>query len=489
MSQDISLVGAIAALILPWVCGSAVVYLLLKRSANHWNAFIVAGQGYPLGLMITCLLLYLWNLAGLNWTFWPIAGLLLAATVAAIVFARRIASDGNRARLQQRPKLPAWQWACIALLLGLVCYRYFGIAQELLLRPLFPWDAWMNWAPKPIVWYHFGHMVDWVSPHDWLRQSGELPAYTAGAGNAWKYPDLLPLVQLWGMLGVGTSDHTLVYVPWLLVALALGLATYGHLRLAAIGPLASTVAAYLLVNLPFLTVHVALAGYGDLWVTAFFGCAILSLSSWNQGSGKSYALLAAVLATGCALLKMPGLIMAGIVLITAVSCLVVHTRTAVIATLCALGIAITVLIIGMDMEVPGLGQVVISLSGIKLPYLGEYAFSYHAVSDAVINTTLVMLNWNLLAYLALIVLIIAACSPKHFRQLPAEAVASLLTLSFVGFVYYFTKRYEFALDYTQINRALIYSVVPITLFVVRVGCRADGPPPNNNVREAGTQLS
>jgi len=34
---------------------------------------------------------------------------------------------------------------------------------------------------------------------------------------------------------------------------------------------------------------------------------------------------------------------------------------------------------------------------------------------------------------------------------------------FVFFVYYFTSRYKFAQDYTQVNRALIYAI-PIMVF-------------------------
>ena len=50
--------------------------------------------------------------------------------------------------------MPYWQKGVMTMLLALLAWRYLTIVQEMLLRPLYAWDAWMNWVPKAIVWFH-----------------------------------------------------------------------------------------------------------------------------------------------------------------------------------------------------------------------------------------------------------------------------------------------------------------------------------------------
>jgi len=122
-----------------------------------------------------------------------------------------------------------WQSALLALL----AWRYAVLFEELTLRPLYAWDAWMNWAPKAVVWFHQQVLVEFAHPHDWLQQEGEV-LYTLGNRFSSDYPETVPLILLWSMLGGGTADHGAIYLPWVLVPPALGVALYGHLRLAVL---------------------------------------------------------------------------------------------------------------------------------------------------------------------------------------------------------------------------------------------------------------
>jgi hypothetical protein len=112
------------------------------------------------------------------------------------------------------PAMDKWQLALVILFLLLITYRYTGIAQEIGLRPLYPWDAWMNWALKAVTWFILGGLVPYISPEDWLQKLENTTTYTTGAKNAWQYPVTVPLIQLWGMLGVGNSDQTFGNLAW-----------------------------------------------------------------------------------------------------------------------------------------------------------------------------------------------------------------------------------------------------------------------------------
>jgi len=461
------MIGLVTSLVLPWALGSVWVYCLLRKS-GHWNGFVVAGYGYLLGVFGTTLLIRAWAAAGLPLHFWSLAAAVFALTLTGLAALRLQAVPAAPARISPRPEI--WELAVTALFLALILHRYVTIFQEILLRPLFAWDVWMNWAPKAVVWYHYGELLRWVSVPDWLQAPAEALAYTAGAGDAWKYPETIPLIQLWGMMAMGTSDHTLIYLPWFFAAVSLGFALYGHLRLSGASVVISTLACYLLLNLPFINAHVALPGYADIWLTAAFGCAVFALHEWGQRRQWQYALLALLLAAMSSQLKIPGIVLGGIVCLVLLSSIVKLTGKAwlilaVLSSACLLYLAC----VGLDLPIPGAGRLALSLHGIELPYIGYYDIAFHPVHRALINTTLVMINWNLLWYL-FIFACLAMLTKGKFFTVPSLVLRSLLlVLFFILFVYFFTNRYVFALDYTQVNRALIYATPLMVFYLILAG--------------------
>jgi hypothetical protein len=254
----------------------------------------------------------------------------------------------------------------------------------------------------------------------------------------------------------------------LFVALAMGSALYGQLRLSGASVPLATLACYTLLNLPFIGVHVALAGYADIWVAATFGCAVFALHEWGKTRHWAYAVLALVLAFMCIQLKIPGLIMGGVVVVVFLSSIIKLKKVSwLILTGLALLFAVITLTIGIDVNVPGVGRIAVSSDGIILPYIGRYDLQYHNIHKAMGNTLFLMLNWNMLWYAFF--LLGGLWLVRNQRQgtsayVPSlELRALLLTLLFIGFVYYFTNRYRYVQDFTQINRALIYSI-PVMVF-------------------------
>ncbi|MBT4520704.1 MAG: hypothetical protein HOC23_11930 [Halieaceae bacterium] len=465
MADSISWLGIVTAVILPWLLGFVWVHFLLNRS-GRCNLFIAAGQGYLAGLFIITLIIRGWDKLGLPLHFWGIAAFTGGLCIIGFVAIRRRAPVSGVAPISN--PLQWWQIAVTALLLLLIVIRFTTLGQELVLRPLFPWDAWMNWAPKAIVWYHHQELVPFVSPDVWPNVKGSSLSYVDGTSGGWNYPAGVPLIQLWIMLGLGASDHTLIYLPWLLVTPALGLALYGHLRLHGVSIPLAVFGCYALLNLPYVNVHIALAGYADIWVMAAFGCSVFALHTWNELRHWPYAALALVMAFMCTHLKVPGLIMGAIVVLIFLSTLITPSRkaTLLLASVGGMG-AIYILLVGIDVVVPVLGQIVLSSNTIILPYIGHYVLEYHPIHSAVLNTLFGLLNWNLLWYL-LVALLVVKAGRGHITRAPSPELLALTgTLLFLFLVYYFTPRYVWAVDYSQLSRALLYAIPVIVFYVCR----------------------
>jgi len=465
VTASMSWPGLLIALFLPWCCGAIWVHWLLARS-GRWNAWIVLGHGYFLGMFLATLVIRAWDYIGLTLAFTPIAAAVCGVAVAGILLhVLRPAVGSTTTRASADSPVAAWQLGVATLLVGLFAWRYLTLVQELLLRPLYAWDAWMNWAPKAITWFHRGALVDYVSPEQWLQQLDGL-AYTLGNKQAWDYPVTVPLVQLWGMLALGTWDSSLVYLPWVFVPVCLGLGVYGHLRLAGVPVLLAVIACYLLLSLPFLNVHTVLAGYADIWVAAAFGMAVCALHAWQQTRHWAYAVLWMALAIFSMQLKNPGIVLGLIVIacgIRGALSLSPLTEMALVVTVLVL-LALAV-VVGINIDVPLLGRVSLDTTGIEAGSLGEYTFQYHPVGRAFRESFFVSLNWNLLAYLVPLFVLYRLYRLRKLSPPSIELAAILGAAAFLVLAFWFTRYYKAAMNFATVNRALL-ALAPVLIFHV-----------------------
>src|SRR4029077_8751279 len=178
-------------------------------------------------------------------------------------------------------------WICTAL----IAIRLAGLAVEDALRPLLPWDAWAQWATKAIVWYRYGRMLPFVSPDEWLATDDPMRFMDTHSG----YPATVPLLQVWTALCLGRWDESLINAPWPAMALALGLAFYAQVRRLGAGPAAAVLCTYLLLSLPFLDIHVALAGCADLFMAVAYGLATMALWHWARARNRADAALVLIM--------------------------------------------------------------------------------------------------------------------------------------------------------------------------------------------------
>ncbi|MEZ5567542.1 MAG: hypothetical protein R3E54_04230 [Halioglobus sp.] len=475
IAQPLDVFGLLLSLLLPWAAGSLLVRALLLPSARY-NWTLVLGHGFFVGLFLATLLLRAWSALGIHFEFMPMALVLAGLGVAAGGWQIARRDSGVRlARTATATALSVWQLAYVAVLLGLLLLRYATLLEELLLRPLYAWDAWMNWAPKAIVWLAHGSMVAYVSPEQWAEQAGAA-LYTLGNKQAWDYPVTVPLFQLWSMLGIGTWDHSAVYLPWLLAPLCLALAIFGHLRLAGVSlPLAVT-CCYLLLSMPYVNVHAVLAGYADLWQAAVFGLGVCALYEWRRHRHWSYAVLWVLMALLCTQMKVPGTVLALILLASGIRTLLNLAWQLELGLLIAGAILLTALSwVGVAFTLPYLGDFAFHGGYLELGGLGDFKLAYHPVAGTLVESFAWMINWNLLGYLLPLFLVFCALRGQLLKPVATEVLAVAVALVFVVSVFLFTGYYTQALNFVALNRAVLYPV-PALLFVCFLHFPLGKPP-------------
>ena len=85
-------------------------------------------------------------------------------------------------------------------------------------------------------------------------------------------------------------------------------AFYAQMRRLEISAVKAMFGTYVLLSLPYLTIHVALAGYADIFVAIAYGLAAMSSWQWTMTRQRDDAILAVVMAIICASLKQEGLL-------------------------------------------------------------------------------------------------------------------------------------------------------------------------------------
>lgn len=450
----------IVALFLPWLCG--VAWLRVGwRQAPEGSWAILLGYGYFLGIFGTTIIMRVQDAVGLAQQFWITASVIFSLTVAGIWLSRTtpLRHWGGGIFTNTWRTQPIFAKLLFALIIAALAFRFFGLTLEVLWRPLYPWDAWMNWAPKTRVWFELKSLVPFVDRNVWLSQSVD-SAYTI---ETWHYPSTVPLIQLWTILALDHWDDSLINLHWPLCGIALGLAFYGHTRLWGASPLTGIVFTYFLLSMPFVNTHVALAGYAEIWLASAYALAAMSYLQWARTKNTRQGILALLFALMCTQIKVPGLVW----LLTFVPALAV-LKLPYRALFSMLAIALLIffswyVISGGQGYLPGIGPFEITTKRIAIPYLGQFNLAFHAAWRPFITNYFLFANWHLFwfAFAALSLFSIKIILSQ--RYLLSMAMLAAGGFAFLFVVFFLTHHYAYALDYTTINRASFH-MIPVLLF-------------------------
>jgi hypothetical protein len=439
------LLGVSLSVGLPWIAGMLWVAALQRLSRQH-SWLLSAGYGYPIGALATTLVMRAANAFAPAWSLTLVALPMALLAIGGYFLARPGASwseawtRSRRAYLGAPASLRALFWICLAL----ISIRLAGLAAEDALRPLLPWDAWAQWATKAIVWYRYGRMVPFVSPDEWLATDDPMRFMDTHSG----YPATVPLLQVWTALCLGRWDESLINAPWPAMAGALGLAFYAQVRRIGAGVAAAILCTYLLLSLPFLDIHVALAGCADLFMAVAYGLAAMALWHWTLARDRADAVLALLMAVGCIAVKMEGIFWA-LTLIPPV----------IVAINRRLGLSVLGLLGGAAVLYLFFGPAEVVIFGYRL------GTRFANVLQPLFEHLLLMDNWHLLWY-ATIVTVVANYRKLLAAELAPMSLTMLGAFAFVFVVFFYSSAAGGVEEESLVNRLPLHLVPALAFYLV-----------------------
>ena len=447
------IIRLVLGLALPWMLGAAVMIALRPRErspALPGEAAWIIGAGYLAGAFLLTVWMRVLSQIGIRFSVAAIALPLVVMTAVLVVFAWRTAAAsrlniGVALRTITTPpvtrKIARMVWWIV---IGWLALRFILLGVELGLRPLYPWDAWIQWATKARVWYELQRIAPFARAEAWFAADGAL-YFDASP----EYPPTMPLLQAWTAITLGRWDDALMNWPWWQIAVGLTLAIHGGLRSLGAAPLTALAGAFFVASLPLANAHVALAGYADLPMAAYYGVAALAALRWARYRRWHDAATTALFAFACSQIKNPGIIWA-LTLLPGIAVALLPRR---------------------GLRVAGFGFAAAALLLAFLAQTHPVLLNYRLHLDfdpqwAALGRSYFLLgNWHLLWYGA-----IAAGVLAH-RQLlsPQLAPVAMITAAgvlFLFFVFGFTNARDWVADQTTVNRASLHFAPLAVIFMI-----------------------
>jgi len=424
--------------LLVWALGAALVRLAYVRSSSMPHPAWRAGTGFLAGAFVLTLYMRALSAIGARFTIASIGITLVVATVALLLPLRRDLKErvrrGAAALAQWRP-LGALTPARVAwgLLLAWLLVRSGLLLGEVLRQPLFPWDAWTQWGTKAHVWFALRHMVPFEQATEWL-QGGS--AYYDAAPH---YPATVPLWQVWSSVALGRFDDALMNLPWWLCGVALALFLYGFFRDERASPLFALVATWMIVSMPIVETHVALAGYADLPMACYLAAAALAGLRAVRTHARGDVLLAVLFAAALPTIKNPGWIWIAMLLPGALVALMPRRGPRIVLAAWVAGIALVFL----------LGRYEPVIFGYHLHF--QLNVPWHGLMEAYLSFA----NWHLLFW-ALPAIVLATWRWVVGRELAPLSVVVGSGALFLLLGFSLTSAAIWVEDQSTVNRATLH---------------------------------
>jgi hypothetical protein len=438
-----------AAWIAPLLLGSGLVAALTGRPRAPAESATALGYGFVLGAILSALAISLLGRIEIGRIVPLVAPLLIALGAAAWWWTLRRSPRAPRVAANDEPLHPLL-WILIALLAA----HAVLMADELLLRPMYPWDAWAAWLLKPKTWMLAGHLDRFVSPDEWLAD----PTGALRTAATWNYPEALGRLALWFASAWGEWNGGIVGLPWLALWLALLAGVYGQLRALGLGRGRAIVAIYAQGSLPLINVHVALAGYADLWIATLLAFACLAWMRGLEGGGRGHFVLAFAFAAMLPLVKLEGriwfVIFAASMLYAKMS---PRWRRVALALAPVIGIGVVAAyLLRWPLIAPALDRIGLTADTDALLARAP------TVIDAVAEGLFAQYNWHLFGFAVALTLVVRFSSLERSPSLRVLGVFVLLGSAFLLALFTLTPAGKWAESYTAVNR-LGLQVVPTML--------------------------
>ena len=461
-----------AGLLLPWITGALGLVAIERRLvvSRTPNLFRQLGYGFFLGYAGLFLLIKAnhWLSGSVSWSALMVIMALLAASCALLLW--RTPRAGFEISVQTCPvtQNKLLLWLTVVLLIWTAVHLLI-YAVDIFTQPVYPWDAWLAWVYRAKAWFLSGDMTTVIGTADWLTNTSA-GSYTI---DAWLYPTFPSVIPYWAAMSLGRWSETLVNVPVLFAALAIGMALYGQCREYGLNITTAVLSCYLLYTIPLFGTHIALAGYADIWMAGFSGLGFIALmralaqrsAEPRQRYGLQMA-LAFTLLTLAVAIKNEGAVW----LLAAIGMFIVLSFRARVPIMIVVSTGLLVLLgfaVGVThVSLPLLGNIGLMEGRLFIPFIGNFALELHNIWHVYLTNFFVMGSWNLLWVAVLSAAVLAMRSNTD----PSRRRAQVIGLTFICvflttqlFIFGLTDQGMWADTFTAINRLPLH-FVPALLF-------------------------
>jgi hypothetical protein len=236
---------------------------------------------------------------------------------------------------------------------------------------------------------------------------------------------------------------------------------YGQCREFGGSYLHSVAAAYLLLSVPLVGTHLALAGYADIWISGFTGLGFAALIRGLIDDNRFHSALGLLMAALAITVKAEGLVW----FLATVATFLLVTRPRPFLGIAGLFsvLALIAWLLGVTYVVlPGLGGVGYADGLVHIPFKGSYPLMWFDVSDDYFLNFFSRGSWNLLWSLLLLSLPLLFLSKT--KKLRRPLIAFYLVFAATQIVIFgFSEQGRWAESSTAINRLPIH-FVPALIF-------------------------
>lgn len=452
----------LCAWLTPLALGSGIFALLDGRPRTPSDLLRVVGGGFVLGTLATALALFPLGRVAVDAIVPRVAAVLLPLGIGAWAWVLLRARGEPASRVVAARRMHPLTWCLVALL----AVHAWLMADEILLRPMYPWDAWAAWLLKPKAWMLGGHLDAFVGFDEWLADASG----TLRTAQTWSYPEALGRIAVWFASAWGDWNAGVVGAIWLALWIALLGGVFGGLRSLGLARDRAVIAAYALGSLPLINVHVALAGYADLWIAALIAFACLAWMRGLETGARGSFVLAALFALLLPTVKLEGAIwlvlLAGSMLYAWMP-LRLRRIALVLAPLIGAGV-VAAYLLRWPLVAPALDR--IGLTSDTDVLLAHAPAVIGAAADGLFS----QYNWHLFWIAFALTLVVRFATLRQSAPLRFVGLFLLLGSAFLFALFVLTPAGKWAESYTAVNR-LSLQIVPAMLVFAALLWREPAP--------------
>lgn len=433
---------SIAAQLFPWLAGFLMPALLLRHGAGRLALSI--GSGFLFGALAVYI--------GLRWVVVGHSLLLVVLAVASLGSVVLLHRRHSRDPLFEIPQ-NVWFWLGLLLIVAHLLLSLLDLLQ----RPLFPWDAWTTWTYRAKAWFLAGGVKEVVSPPlFWEGVPGQV--YTI---SAFGYPDLSSIYQYWSVLTLGKWSDGWVALPWWLLGIAILFGLYGLGRRLGFSPTLSLLLGYLFISLPMVGIHMALAGYSDLWMAGYVGLGFATIMVGQVRTSWRELALGLLLCAVAVLVKKEGVVW----LALALWVIWIHFARRWWWSIVLVGVVATSVLL-WSLQSSDIGWSGLREGKVLLPAVGVVQLQFNDVIEPFLRNFFMMGNWNLLWYLLVSTVSLALINWKNRESRIALSIIIWPLVAILS-LFMFSDQGAWAQSYTAINRLFIH-FMPAWLLAIGV---------------------